>query len=154
MRKLLVALVVLLSLPALAAPESIEGFTFGGSADEIVSRIGEPNDIEGPVFNKKAGSWVWSWDYSSYGALFEVEAESQDGIKSIRSLTIVAPCAWKLASGIGIGDSTDRILQVYPDVRRYQDSLWFAENRAEQRITGFELTGTKIRSIFIGALKQ
>lgn len=154
MRKLLVALLTLLILPASAVPESIEGFAFGGSADEIVSRIGEPTDVEGPVFNKSSGSWIWSWDYSRYGALFEVEAESQDGVKSIRSLTIVSPCPWKLASGIGIGDTTRRILEVYPDVNRYQDSLWFAENRAERRVTGFELSGTKIRSIFIGAMKK
>ena len=154
MRILLVAFLVLLALPASAAPESIEGFSFGGSAGEIVTRIGEPTDIEGPVFNQQARSWVWSWDYARYGALFEVEAESQDGVKSIRSLTIVSPCPWKLASGIGIGDTTDRILQAYPDVKRYQDSLWFAENRTERRVTGFELTGSKIRSIFIGAMKR
>lgn len=155
MRQLLVACLVFLStLPALAAPETIEGFGFGGSADEIVSRMGEPSSVEGPVYSKSSGAWVWSWDYSHYGALFEVEAETQDGYKMIRSLTIVPPCNWKTASGLSLGDTTDRILQVYPDATRQKDNLWFARSSDRRNVVGFELVGSKIKSIFIGSMQQ
>lgn len=151
MRQLLVAILLVLGGPALSAPHTIEGFSFGGSADEIVSRIGEPSDVDGPVFNKEARSWVWTWVYSRYGAIFEVDAETQDGDKSIRSLTIVSPCPWTLDdSGLRIGDNTDRLLQVYPDVRRMEDSLWFVKDKKTKRVTGFELTGSRIKAIFIG----
>lgn len=155
MRKLLLASLLLLlsTLPAQAAPDSIEGFSFGGSADEIVSRMGEPSSIDGPVYSKTSNVWVWSWDYDRYGALFQVEAETQDGNKLIRSVTIVPPSSWKTASGLGLGDSTDKILQVYPDVTRYQDSLWFARSSDKRNVVGFELTGSKIKSIFIGSMK-
>jgi hypothetical protein len=153
MRQLLVVLLLVLCGPALSAPHSIEGFSSGGSADEIVSRIGEPTDVQEPVFNKKARTWVWRWDYSRYGALFEVEAATQDSPKSIRSLTIVSPCPWKLDNGLGIGDSTDRLLQMYTDVHRADDTLWFVEDKNRRDVTGFELNGSRIKSIYIGTKK-
>ncbi len=156
MRKLLLAsfLLLLSTLPALAAPDSIEGFSFGGSADEIVSRMGEPSSIEGPVYSRSTNAWVWSWDYSRYGALFQVEAATQDGTKIIRSLTIVPPSNWKTASGLTLGDTTDKILKAYPDVTRYQDSLWFARSSDRRNVVGFELNGSRIKSIFIGSMRQ
>jgi len=155
MRQLLLAIVLLISVPALAAPESIEGFSFGGSADEIVMRIGEPTNIDGPEFEKKTKAWVWSWDYSRYGALFEVEAETQDGAKIIRSLTIVSPCPWKLSNGLGIGDRSDKILQTYPKVNRNKtDTLWFADSDDRRHVTGFELAKSRIKAIFIGSRQQ
>jgi hypothetical protein len=150
MRQLLAAF-LFLCVPALAVPDSIEGFRFGTAADEIVQRIGEPSDIDGPEFRKGINAWVWIWHYSRYGALFEVEAETQDGSKIMRSLTIVSPCPWKLANGLGIGDTTDQILRVYPDVDRFQDSLWFVKDSDRRNVTGFELSGTRIKSIFIGS---
>jgi hypothetical protein len=154
MRQLLAIFFLLIAVPAFAAPESIEGFSFGSSADEIVARIGEPSAIEGPEYQKDSRAWVWSWDYARYGALFEVEAETQDGQKIIRSLTIVPPSSWKLANGLGLGDTSDRILQVYPNVKQYQDTLWFAPHSDRRHVTGFELAGSRIKAIFIGSMKQ
>lgn len=154
MRQLLVAFLLLVCAPAFAAPESIEGFSFGTSADEVVQRIGEPSDIDGPVFRKDIKAWVWSWEYRRYGALFEVEAETQEGRKMVRSLTIVAPCPWKLGSGLGIGSTSDQIMQWYPNVNKVQDTLWFIQDTEKRNVTGFELAGTRVKSIFIGSKTQ
>jgi hypothetical protein len=153
MRLLLLAFFLLLT-PCLAVPEGIEGFRFGGSADEIVARIGEPTAIEGPRFEKSSKAWVWIWDYTRYGALFEVQSKTKDGTKSIRSLTIVTPCPWKLASGLGIGDSAAQIMQSYSNVKKPQDTLWFAPSSDRRNVTGFELAGSRIKSIFIGAMSD
>ena len=150
----LLAIFFLLLCPVLASSESIEGFSYGGSADEVIARIGEPSAVTGPEYQKSSRSWVWGWEYSRYGALFEVEADTQDGVKRIRSLTIVSPCPWKTTSGLGIGDTTQRLLQIYPDIRRYQDSLWFALAPDKRHVAGFELTGSRIKSIFIGSRRR
>lgn len=141
----------LLCGPASAIPESIEGFSYGSSADEIVLRIGEPSSVEGPEYHKPGRVWIWTWDYYRYGALFEVEAETQDGPKSVRSLTIVAPSAWRTSSGLRVGEKAERILELYPKVQQVSETLWFVRSSDRRKVTGFELAGSKIKSIFLGS---
>ncbi len=149
MKALLLAVLLLLT-PCLAAPEALEGFTYGTSADEVLQRLSEPSGIEGPELNTASKTWIWRWDYPNYGALFEMESRNQEKPSSVRSITIVAPSVWKLTSGLGIGDNTDGILRNYGNVQRKQDSLWFALQPGSRVVTGFELSGTRIKAIFIG----
>lgn len=148
--KALILAVLLLVTPCLAAPEAIEGFTYGTSADEVLQRLNEPSGIEGPEFHEASKSWVWRWDYPNYGALFELESKNQEKPSTVRSITIVSPSVWKLTSGLGIGDNTDSILRAYGNVKRKQDSLWFALEPGSRIATGFELSGSRIKAIFIG----
>ncbi len=149
MKRMFLALLLLLT-PCFAAPETLEGFTHGTTAEEVLQRIGEPASVEGPVLDSKSKRWVWQWDYSKFGALFEMESPNETKAQSVKSVTIVAPSVWKLSSGLGIGDSTEQILLRYPNVSRLQDSLWFATEPRSRVVTGFELSGTRIKAIFIG----
>ena len=148
--KALLLVFVLLLTPCFAAPETLEGFSYGTSVEEVVQRIGEPTGVEGPEFHGATKSWLWRWDYSRYGALFELESKSEEKPTSVRSVTIVAPSNWKLTSGIGIGNTTDEILRTYGNVQRKQDSLWFALEPGSRNVTGFELSGSRIKAIFVG----
>lgn len=149
MRSLFLALLLLLT-PCLAAPEALEGFTHGTSVEEVLQRIGEPGTVEGPVYHEDTKRWVWRWDYANYGALFEMESSANEKPQQVRSVTIVAPSVWKLTSGLGLGDTTDKILLNYPNISRLQDSLWFAIEPGSRVVTGFELTGSRIKAIFVG----
>lgn len=148
--KVIALALLLLVAPCYAQSESIAGFSAGGSADEIITRIGEPTNVEEPVYHKDIRSWVWIWDYPQYGALFEIEAHSMTGVKWIRSLTIVSPCPWKLSSGAGIGTTASRLEQFYSNIQKLSDTQWFISKRYEKNVLGFSFDKGRVNSVYVG----
>lgn len=152
--KYFLVILALLITPCFAEQHSIESFTLGTSADEVISRIGEPSTIGDPHFESSSKNWVWEWGYPAQGALFEVQSKTQDGTKTVRSITIFAPSSWKLDGSIGLGSKSADVLRIFPAISRVNDQVWIAKDKASQTITGFELNGVHIRTIFVGAIAK
>lgn len=148
--RLLLLIFFFLAIPCLALPESIEGFQTGGSGDEVITRLGEPANVEGPHFNNKLKTWTWVWDYPQYGALFEVEALSKEGALWVRSITIVSPCPWRLRSGASLGMTPARLEQLYPRFEKPNADHWFLTSKYSRYLVGFEFTNGRITSIHLG----
>ncbi len=147
-------LILALLITPCFAQHSIESFTLGTSADEVVSRIGEPSSIGDPQFDPSSKNWVWEWGYPGQGALFEVQSKTQSGSKEVRSVTIFAPSAWKLDGKIGLGSNSAEVLRIFPAISRVNDQVWIAKDKSSHMVTGFELNGVHVKTIFVGTIAK
>ncbi|WP_336785871.1 hypothetical protein [Paenibacillus sp. MMO-177] len=89
-----------------AADLSIEGIRIGGSIDDVVKAYGQPSE---KTVSHGVGTAYW---------IFKEQGIAIDFGGPIWQITVTSPFEGSTSSGISIGDTTEEILEVYPDIKK------------------------------------
>jgi len=122
---------------------------------EIIQKMGKPTKKGKIEFWDATGTYVQSWDYVSKGITLDMESESKNALKTLRSITIIAPCEFQTSRAISVGSEATQIYERYKgliDLDFSDDATIVVGSIYNGTI--FEITDNKVSKIFIGAAAE
>lgn len=146
-------LLLLIALPLLADPqaESFGPLKLGMKDGPVLKALGPPKSKGKPVLEAATGLTVSEWKWP--GLTLTMGREKAGSPWQIERLLAYAPCKFKTARGVGIGDTLERVRVAY--------TLGGEDGPTEQVMLGdayggllFNLKKGKVVEIFIGAAAE
>lgn len=122
---------------------------------EIVSKIGNPESKSKIEYWDATGTFVQTWHYASIGISLEMESESKNASKTIRSISIVYPCTFMTSRQIGIGSLSAMVKERYSglvDLDFSDDTIIVVGSIYNGTI--FEVENDSVTKIFIGSIAE
>jgi hypothetical protein len=143
------------SLPGSINYEILDGWLKLGAEENVVlNKLGEPKKRKDTYWGA-LGTYVQEWEFGDKGITLQMESEDQRGAKTVRSISITAPCRMLTGQGVGIGSPAKMIAE------RYSAFIDKEESKEGRIVVGsiyggtiFTLTDGKVSKIFIGAAAE
>jgi hypothetical protein len=136
-----------------AGIESIDGWLIRDlPQDTVIAHIGEPDSKGEDKYWGATGTYVQNWNYEQKGLKLEMESDSLNGLKKVRSIIIDSTSQLKTSQGVGIGTDYEAVKNTYAgkiDTESTNESQIVVGSVYGGIIFRFE--SSKVSQIFIGA---
>lgn len=122
---------------------------------EITDKIGKPESKDKIEYWDATGTYVQKWNYNKQGITLEMESESKNASKTVRSIAIVSPCTYTTSRQIGIDSPSTTIHEIYKgliDLDFSDDSIIVVGSIYNGTI--FEVENDSVKKIFIGSAAE
>jgi hypothetical protein len=118
----------------------------------VIAHIGEPDSKGEDKYWGATGTYVQNWNYEQKGLKLEMESDSLNGLKKVRSIIIDSTSQLKTSQGVGIGTDYEAVKNTYAgkiDTESTNESQIVVGSVYGGIIFRFE--SSKVSQIFIGA---
>ena len=122
---------------------------------EVISHLGNPEKKGKIEYWDAIGTYVQQWNYSEKGIILDMESESKNALKTVKSISITSPCTYLTSQKIGIGSDMEIVREKYADkidTDFSDDSIIVVGTVYGGTI--FEIENNKVVKIFIGAIAE
>jgi len=122
---------------------------------EVINHIGNPEKRGSFEYWDAIATYIQSWEYPSKGIVLEMESESKNALKTVKSISITSPCSFQTSQGIGIGSDISLVRDSYKgliDPEFSDDTILVIGSVYGGTI--FEMEENKVVKIFIGAAAE
>jgi hypothetical protein len=122
---------------------------------EVIEHLGNPEKRGHIEYWDAVATYVQSWEYPSKGIFLEMESESKNALKTVKSISISRPCTFQTSQGIGIGSDIGLVRDAYQkfiDTEFSDDTILVIGSVYGGTI--FEMEENKVVKIFIGAAAE
>jgi hypothetical protein len=114
----LIALVLVLAGPAVAAPdlltaEHIGPLKYGTPQSAVLRAFGRPSSKSAETYEGATGDWIQTWSYP--GLRIDMASQKKGAAKSLVRLTVTR-AGLRTARGIGVGSGETAVRKAYADV--------------------------------------
>lgn len=134
--------------------EKFGDLRIGQSSTDVLQILGKPSAQSKPVLWEADGLMHETWDYKEKGLAINMSSEGTNAA-SIFSITANAPCSYKTAANMGIGNTYDEIMNAY---KRHIDAEATDENMIPVgSVYGgilFTFKDKKAVTVFLGAAAE
>lgn len=130
--------------------ESVGAIKFGLTTKQVITLIGEPDEIEKPFYSEVDGETYQHYYYKSKGIFLSFVIKN-DSIKEVRLIEIKAPSSLKTTKNIGIGSALSEVMNAYKEYinKEFSDSSEIVAGSPYGGIV-FSIQNQKVKSIYIG----
>jgi hypothetical protein len=138
--------------PEVVYNEKIGSLRFGMTSSEVISILGEANDIQELSLYSSKDRILYVWSYKNKG--IELSLLSDDSSKNLTStvtmITITNPCNYKTSKGIQIGSTLKDIKDKYTINDELSGNDEIVVGDLFNSLT-FSIENDKVKKIFIGS---
>lgn len=122
---------------------------------KVIEHIGNPEKKGTIEYWDAVATYLQTWEYPSKGIVLEMESESKNALKTVKSISITSPCTFQTSQGIGIGSDISLVRDSYKgfiDSEFSDDTILVIGSVYGGTI--FEMEDNKVVKIFIGAAAE
>lgn len=122
---------------------------------EVINHLGNPEKKGKIEYWDAIGTYVQQWNYPEKGITLDMESESKNALKTVKSISIISPCTYLTSQKIGIGSDIETVREKYADridTDFSDDSIIVVGTVYGGTI--FEIENNKVVKIFIGAIAE
>ncbi|ERT09361.1 hypothetical protein M595_0653 [Lyngbya aestuarii BL J] len=138
---------------------NLEGFgelKIGLTAAEVTQILGEVGSKGEQKFWGADGLYHQNWNYPRQGITLNMAAETEEGSAVVSSIRVQAPSQLQTKRGVGIGDYSAKVKQVYApeeDAAAPISSDYFVAGSVYGGLI-FEFQNNQVKEIFLGAVAE
>jgi hypothetical protein len=143
---------------SLISSQAADSFALGGwlktglDQNVILEHLGEPEEKGEDQYWDATGTYVQEWSYSSQGLKLNMESDSINALKTVRSIIIVSPSKLTTPESVGIGTDFEKVKSIYSaqiDSESSNENMLVIGSLYGGMVITFE--ENKVEQIFIGA---